>query len=107
MIATTVREMLVIDSSTVAAIIPDLGYEATAAQVEERLLQLRNRPDNAVFVAEFQNEIIGWSHVYGVRLLESSGYAEIGRLVVGSNYQRTGVGTKLIRRSEQWAAGHG
>lgn len=106
MIAITVREMLTIDSLAVAAIMPDLGYEATAVQVEERLLLLRNRPDNAIFIAEFQNEIIGWSHVYGVRLLESCGYAEIGGLVVRPNFQRMGAGTKLIRSSEQWAASH-
>jgi len=102
-----VREMLATDYQAVAELMPDLGYEATACQVEERLALLMARPDNGIFVAELKDRIVGWSHVYGVRLLESDGYAEIGGLVVASNQQRNGAGTMLIRRSELWAASRG
>lgn len=102
-----VREMLATDCAAVAALMPDLGYAATTAQVEERLSLLSTRPDNAFFVAEFDGQIIGWSHVYGVRLLETEGYAEIGGLVVAASYQRKGSGTKLIRKSELWAISRG
>lgn len=102
-----VREMLATDSSAVAQLMPDLGYQATPSQVHERFILLTSRPDNAFFVAESDGQIVGWSHVYGVRLLESDGYAEIGGLVVASSFQRNGAGTKIIRISESWAADKG
>lgn len=101
-----IRTMVAEDADAVATLFPDLGYSATTAQVRERYSQIVKRPNNALFIAAQDDKIVGWVHVYGVRLLESEGYAEIGGIVIRSAWQRQGIGTQLIQRAERWAFEH-
>ncbi|MCA9179782.1 MAG: GNAT family N-acetyltransferase [Planctomycetales bacterium] len=95
------------DASAIAKLMPDLGYEAEAAQIEVRLARLATRPENFVVVAEVGEHVIGLCHVQGVPLLATDGYAEVQALVVRSQSQRKGVGAALLRASVLWASEHG
>lgn len=87
----------------VARLCTELGYPSDEADVGRRLQTLLSRPDNALFVAAHGSEVFGWVHVYGVRLLESEGYADIGGIVVQSQWRKQGIGKALLRRCEVWA----
>lgn len=102
-----VREMISADSKAVADISLDLGYSPSADDIARRFSKLQTLHDNVIFVGVIDLIVVGWCHVYGVQLLESDGYAEIGGLVVDSAHHRKGMGTALIRQSEQWALTHG
>ena len=65
------------DADALVALLPDLGYTASAEQLLRRLAVLREWPDQEAFVAENDGRVVGLCHVQGVRMLISDGYAEI------------------------------
>jgi len=70
------RPMNESDAERVAALSAELGYPTNAADVLRRFADLLRRPNNGMFVAENADGTIpGWVHGYGVRLLETDGYA--------------------------------
>ena len=104
----TIRPMTAGDALAVAGLSAQLGYPVSAGTVTVRLELISRSPDHGFFVAEAGGEVVGWVHVYGVRLLESpSFFAEIGGLVVDSKARRLGVGRSLMAAAEKWASEHG
>jgi len=103
----TLRLLESTDAHAIAALLPDLGYEATVEQVMRRLAALRDWPDQEAFVADIDGAIVGLCHVQGVRLLVSDGYAEIQALVVSAAHQGQGLGTKLVAHACEWAFARG
>lgn len=97
------------DMAGVAALSVELGYPAEPSDVHRRFNNLLARIDNGLFVAvsEPAQSVCGWLHVYGVRLLETDGYAEIGGIVVTQIFRKRGIGRSLLRMSETWACDHG
>ena len=102
----TLRLLESTDAEAVSALLPDLGYEATAEQVARRLAALREWPDQEAFVAD-DGRIVGLCHVQGVRMLNSEGYAEIQALVVSADCQGQGLGRKLVAHACDWAFARG
>jgi GNAT superfamily N-acetyltransferase len=95
------------DTTSIAGLLPDLGYAAKAEDVARRLSRIVEWPDNLVFVAELDDKLVGLCHVQGVPLVASDGYAEVQALVVSSSSQRKGVGTKLLTAAVTWAIQRG
>lgn len=96
------------DARAVAALLPDLGYEATPDQVAHRLAALREWPDQEAFVAvDAAGALVGLCHVQGVRMLISDGYAEIQALVVSAACQGQGIGKRLVAHANAWAFARG
>lgn len=91
------------DCHAVAALLPDLGYTATSAQMQTRLTALREWPHQEAFVAEMSGALIGLCQIQGVRLLASEGYAEVQALVVAAGHQRQGIGHALLQHASDWA----
>jgi GNAT superfamily N-acetyltransferase len=84
-----------------------LGYPVTEGEMENRLQRLLSDPNNAVFVFDsIDGRLAGWVHVFGKLLLELE-YAEIGGLVVDSDFRRQGIGEKLMNICEDWAKENG
>lgn len=83
------------DAAAIAALLPDLGYQAEAAQVRQRLTRLAQWPDQRVQVAEYEGRVVGLCHAQGVPLMASDGYAEVQALVVAQTQQRQGIGRAL------------
>jgi GNAT superfamily N-acetyltransferase len=102
-----IREATVEDAGKLAALSIQLGYSTTAEDVAGRLRALRERPDNAVFVAEEDGMVAGWLHVSGMLFLESPPFAEVAGLVVDEARRGQGVGKRLVEAAARWAAAHG
>ena len=103
----TLRLLESTDADAISALLPDLGYAATADQVVRRLAALREWPDQEAFVAEIDGVIVGLCHMQGVRLLASDGYVEIQALVVSSACQGQGIGKRLVAHAWDWAFARG
>jgi GNAT superfamily N-acetyltransferase len=103
----TLRLLQSCDADALAALLPDLGYEASAPQVVRRLAALRQWPDQEAFVAEIDGAVVGLCHVQGVRMLISDGYAEIQALVVSAARQGEGLGRQLVAHACDWAFARG
>jgi GNAT superfamily N-acetyltransferase len=103
----TLRLLESTDAEAVSALLPDLGYEATAEQVARRLAALREWPDQEAFVADDGGRIVGLCHVQGVRMLNSEGYAEIQALVVSAACRGQGLGGRLVAHARDWAFARG
>ncbi len=103
----TIRPLTPADGPAISALLPDLGYEATAEQLVQRLAGLREWPDQDAFVAVVDGAIVGLCHVQGVRLLVSEGYVEIQALVVSAACQGQGIGKRLVAHACEWALARG
>lgn len=99
--------MVADDASSVSALMPDLGYQATPAELAHRLARLREWPDQEAFVLTWHGAVVGLSQVQGVRLLASDGYAEVQALVIARAHQGRGFGASLLRHTVAWAFARG
>jgi GNAT superfamily N-acetyltransferase len=103
----TLRLLRAADADGLVALLPDLGYAASADQLVGRLAALREWPDQEAFVAVIDGRLVGLCHVQGVRMLVSNGYAEIQALVVSAACQGQGIGRQLLEHACAWAAARG
>ena len=107
-ISITLRAATLEDAEALATLSDQLGYPATPAQVAHRLGLLRERPGNAVFVAETPDErVAGWVHVHGSYSLASDPNAQVAGLVVDEHLRGQGIGRALLARAERWAEAQG
>jgi GNAT superfamily N-acetyltransferase len=96
-----------LDSAQLAGLAGELGYPSTPDQVETRLAGILSRPDQAVFVAEVEERIAGWVHVFACPTVELDLYAEVGSLVVDRDQRGRGIGKALMEKAEAWASERG
>lgn len=91
------------DSSEIARLSGQLGYNVEKNQVIERLNKIVDQKDHVVFVAEIEGKLIGWIHAHGRYLIESPPYVEIGGLIVDSTFRGQKIGKFLVERCEEWS----
>jgi len=97
-----------VDAPQLAVLSGQLGYSATAAQMRERLREIKPASQHSVLVAESaQDGVIGWIHVSRQPLLEVEIRAEINGLVVAEGQRSLGAGARLLAAAEDWARKHG
>jgi len=96
------------DAAAVAELSAQLGYEATAAAIEERIATLLLNAENQVaLVACVGGDVVGWIEASVVRHLQSEPQALIGGLVVKDGVRGLGVGKRLCAEVEAWTKNKG
>lgn len=88
------------DSAAIAALIGQLGYEATPGEVSARLEALASE-GRAVLVAELDGEVVGCLSTSVMRVLHRP--APVGRIsmmVVDEMVRGRGLGAALVRAAE-------
>src|SRR6202030_752093 len=96
------------DAARIAELSTELGYPATAKQIEARFLRLLPKTKHALFVAEASApDLIGWIHVSVTNLIESDLRAEVNGLIVAEAHRSLGAGVKLLEAAESWARRRG
>jgi len=94
------------DEEAVAILAGQLGYPSSVHEIRERLVEILEDGDQAVFVAESADkEVIGWVHVFKTQLLIVEPFVEIGGLIVGEGLRGSGVGKALLEAAEAWVQG--
>src|SRR5882757_4640498 len=91
------------DVARLASLAGELGYPTTVAEMKVRLRRVKPAANNAIFVAEADGEVIGWTHVSMSYLLEVPLRAEINGLVVSETSRSLGTGARLLEAAEAWA----
>lgn len=102
-----IREMQPSDAEEVAELSGELGYPASAAEMNIRIQDLAKLPDRIALVACIENRVVAWIDIEIVRHLQSRPYGEIGGLVVSSTERSRGIGKQLVKRAEEWIASRG
>lgn len=92
------------DTQEIARLSNELGYPLNIEQLADRLRDIRNRKDHAIYVAESDSQLIGWIHANVRMLIESPPFVEICGLVVDGQYRGEGTGRQLVETCERWAA---
>lgn len=95
------------DAEAIAALLGELGYPSTAAQVEDRLSRLPPA-EYAVFVAVADERVaglMGLHRLMGLHLSEPGCY--VNALVVAAEWRGRGIGRLLLERAESWARANG
>lgn len=90
------------DAAAVAALCRELGYPSTTEQVLSRLGLLEDH-ERTILVAQAGDDVAGFIDVHVQRVVESEPYGEVGGLVVGATYRRTGVGAALFEAAADWS----
>ena len=96
------------DAAAVAELCVQLGYEASQAEIEERITALLSNAENQIaLVACRGTEVLGWIEASIVRHLQSAAHALIGGLVVKDGVRGLGVGKRLCAEVETWSRNKG
>ena len=95
------------DSTAIANLSRQLGYEANEIQIKNRLEALLANNGNCVFVAVENDAVIGWIHAFYSLQVESDFFVEIGGLVIDEKHRRKGIGQLLIDKINPWAISKG
>ena len=101
----TIRQVKAEDAGEIARLAEQLGYPSSLERVRHRIGSIINSQQDRVFVAVSEDGVVvGWIHIFASMRLESEPFAEIGGLIVGSEYRSHGIGRKLLEHTEDWAA---
>lgn len=102
-----IREARAEDAARIAELSTQLGYPATEEQVTRRFAVLPGDGRHAIYVAEVDGRVAGWTHVGLSLLLESDLQAEVNALVVDEEQRGRAIGAQLMERAEEWARERG
>ena len=92
------------DAAEVCDLVQQLGYERPFEDVAGWIESLGKHAQNqAAFVAELDNHVIGWIEISIQHRLQSARYALVGGLVVKEGFRNQRVGLKLCERAEAWS----
>jgi N-acetylglutamate synthase-like GNAT family acetyltransferase len=83
-----------------------LGYTVTEPAFSQRFETITHSSSDQLFVAEENNQVVGFIHVFIKDLLERETAAEIGGLVIDTNMQSKGAGKALVHAAEEWMEQH-
>jgi GNAT superfamily N-acetyltransferase len=103
----SIRPLGIGDLPSAALLVSELGYSATVAELSSRLHRIVASTDEAVFAADQDHVLLGWTHLKVQHAFESGAFVEIMGLVVASQARRNGVGRALVERAVLWAREHG
>jgi GNAT superfamily N-acetyltransferase len=102
-----IRGIVPSDAEAAARLSGELGYPVSPEAMTQRILQISEQPDHAVYVASLDSKVVGWIELAITSHLTSEPYAEIGGLVVTESARSHGIGGRLVRFAEEWAKKQG
>lgn len=100
-----IRKFIQDDLSGICKLInSELGYNISNNDLGNRILQMQEANNYCIFVALEKNQVIGFIGTHIGLAFEISGKVmRIIALAVNSDYQKMGIGKRLIQEAEQFA----
>jgi GNAT superfamily N-acetyltransferase len=92
------------DISDLAALLEELGFPATTAEIESRFTEVEQLPSDAVFVAVVEDQVVGFVSLHVMPYFTSGDrVCRVMTLVVQKAMRSQGIGKELIRTVEAFA----
>ena len=101
----TLRQAVPGDAAALAALAGELGYPAEPDEFERRLVSLS--PEDDVWVATIDGEMVGWVHCSVCRSLVVEPHLVILGIIVGDKWRQQGIGRELMAAAERSASERG
>jgi len=97
----SIRRITSSDVPSAAALLAELGYPTTEADLGERLKAIATNPDDAVLVAAEDGNILGLVSVHSFEMIHRPGrLGRVTALVVAAAARGRGVGAELLGAAE-------
>jgi GNAT superfamily N-acetyltransferase len=104
----SVRPISSQDAEPVAELSGQLGYNASAATMRNRIEKLLcNGSSQTAFVACLGAEVVAWIEIAIVQHLQSESHTVVGGLVVRDGMRSRGIGSRLLSEAEEWSRKQG
>lgn len=101
--ALAIRTAQPADRSAIAALLEQLGYAATPAQIGDRLHALAASPSDRVLVATLDGDVVGSISLHALPLFHAGGcLGRITSMVVDERHCGRRVGSALIGAAQAW-----
>jgi len=91
------------DAEPVNALSKQLGYPLSIEQTLQNVKAVLQSQDHTAFVAEYENEIVGWIGAAQAIMIEVLPHCEINGLVIDEHRRGMGIGKLLIDSVKHWA----
>ena len=91
------------DARSVSMLSKQLGYPLSIEQTLQNINAVLQSKDHTAFVAEYENEIVGWIAASQAIMIEVMPHCEINGLVIDQDHRGMGIGKLLVDKVKQWA----
>ncbi len=99
-----IREAIVDDYKDIFVINRDsLGYEYPIDKTKDNLYNLINDENNKIFVAVYENKVIGYIHLIDHNVSYFDHLKNVLAIAVHNDFKRQGIGSSLMNKGEEWA----
>lgn len=98
-----IRKATKADAQSLTRLSFQLGYNQTDAITISNLEWISKSENDDAFVAEYEEQIVGWMQVTYIVRLESKPFCELVGLVVDESVRSRGVGRLLVDKAIEWA----
>ncbi len=103
----TIRSAQKEDCAGITELTNQLGYPSTLEKICEIMDLVLAHEDHQVYIAEKDNKIIGYIHLIRSMRIGSNPFVEIAAFIIDESSRSIGVGSSLIKETENWTSGLG
>jgi N-acetylglutamate synthase-like GNAT family acetyltransferase len=102
-----IRPAQKLDCTGLTNLTNQLGYPSTLEKICEIMDLVLAHNDHQVYIAEKENTIVGYIHLIRSIRIGSNPFVEIAAFIIDESARSMGVGSSLIKETENWASGLG
>lgn len=104
----TIRQATISDAIAIQILNRDeMNYDCSIELTTEKLNKLLNSQSDKIFVAVWDNNVVGYIHANNYELIFAPQWKNIMSIAVSSQHKRKGIGKALMNAVEQWAKDEG
>ena len=104
----TIREMKSEDLEAVLALAKvELGYLCDEEVGREQMRKIFEKEDHKIFVAEVEEQVVGFIHGEAYQVIFAPTYTNILGLAVDRRFHKQGIGSALLKKVESWGIKNG
>jgi GNAT superfamily N-acetyltransferase len=101
-VSPAIRPARASDAGAIARLCGELGYPATAVDIEVRRGAIEQSAEHVLLVAEVDADVVGWLHAGVSHAIEHERCVEIRGLVVDERARGQSIGAALVTAAERW-----